>query len=56
MATTTTTREVPAKGRGPWMVCGGCDTRIGRDIVPICEGARIKCFRCRAWVVLSFPR
>lgn len=52
MSTPTERREVEAVVQGDWTHCGGCQTRVALGVAPVRLGARVKCFRCGAWVAM----
>lgn len=46
-------REVEAVVLDGWTACGGCATRFGYGITAAEPGAKVKCYRCSAWVLLG---
>lgn len=48
-------REVEGRTVGDWICCGGCGARFGVGLIAVKPGARVKCFRCKAWVRIELP-
>lgn len=55
-ASSTTRREVEAVVTDDgWTACGGCLQRVGYHLVASGPDAKVKCSRCRSWVLIAPP-